>query len=277
MYTKPKKLKYCEDISGKRIGIMTVIRRNYNPDSDYYGQWEVKCDCGNTRYYKFGRLLDMERRSTQEHPAHCGCLTAKYRQEAVAIRSEIRKEKTGNMFGTRLANAYATMVRSCYVSGAKGYDRIGKRGIKVYDDWYDPNDTVVTNHLLPNFCNWAIENGYTDTMVLRRYNITKDFTPDNCYWVSENESKQNIGKAGIMYDEQFYTLRDFDDFLKRTPGYTSNAFSKRHEYAIQYLRAALHTSLTGVTTLYDPKSGMYRNKDGFIVLVPKYNIKRIDF
>ena len=55
-----------------------------------------------------------------------------------------------------------------------------------------------------SFYNWSIENGYKNncegnrnTITLDRIDVDKDYSPDNCRWVSMYE--QNINKRNTLY------------------------------------------------------------------------------
>ena len=61
-----------------------------------------------------------------------------------------------------------------------------------------------------NFYDWAINNGYNDTLTIDRINIKGNYEPNNCRWVSREiqsinkiKQKNNIsGYTGISYHKK---------------------------------------------------------------------------
>ena len=58
------------DLTGKRFGRLTVIRRSY-PNQGIYPMWLCRCDCGNEKIINGGSLRS-------EHTKSCGCLIKEY-------------------------------------------------------------------------------------------------------------------------------------------------------------------------------------------------------
>jgi len=82
---------------------------------------------------------------------------------------------------THLYGIWRRMRQRCYNPKYKDYPLYGGIGIKVFEEW----------NLFTFFKDWAKDNGYGDSyedQVLVRLDLTKDFTPDNCMWVTEKES-----------------------------------------------------------------------------------------
>ncbi len=63
------------------------------------------------------------------------------------------------------------------------YRYYGAKGIKVCKEWRD----------FSAFRSWAITNDYTEGMSIDRRDVDKDYSPDNCTWMtrSENTTKGN--------------------------------------------------------------------------------------
>lgn len=61
------------------------------------------------------------------------------------------------------------------------YHHYGGRGITVCDEWlsYD------------NFYEWAMSNGYDDTLSIDRIDNNKGYSPDNCRFVTIKEQCRN--------------------------------------------------------------------------------------
>lgn len=85
---------------------------------------------------------------------------------------------------TRLYNIYNNMVLRCNNPNAINYDRYGGRGIKVCEEWSGKGANI-------RFFEWALENGYNDSLSLDRIDNNKGYSPDNCRWITVAEQGKN--------------------------------------------------------------------------------------
>lgn len=69
---------------------------------------------------------------------------------------------------TRLYQIYTSMKDRCYRAKARDYARYGARGIKVCSEWLDS---------FYAFRDWALQNGYTDSLTLDRRDTTGNYEP----------------------------------------------------------------------------------------------------
>lgn len=83
----------------------------------------------------------------------------------------------------RLYRIYQLMKGRCYNSNQSGYKWYGGRGIRVCDKWRE-------NYLY--FKEWALANGYAETLTIDRIDSDGDYEPTNCRWV--NMTVQNNNK-----------------------------------------------------------------------------------
>lgn len=91
----------------------------------------------------------------------------------------------------RVYRIWHNMNDRCFNKNAKDYKNYGKKGIIVCEEW--KNDFM-------NFYNWAIENGYNDTLTIDRINNKGNYEPQNCRWATMKEQHRNYSQ------NRFYTI-----------------------------------------------------------------------
>ena len=79
----------------------------------------------------------------------------------------------------RLGIIYNRIYSKCYSKKNSDYDSYGGIGVEICEDWKnDPHE----------FYSWALESGYDDDLVLKRYDMFGNFDFFNCYWDYPEES-----------------------------------------------------------------------------------------
>lgn len=154
------------DITGKRFGSLEVIGRDFSYKSPKRTKWICRCDCGTTKSIYRDALIQGKTHS-------CGC-------KQYAGKKGINS--THGMSGTRIYHTWVSMRKRCS-SNASSKDTKGyyNRGIKVCSEWSS----------FEKFYDWAMANGYDDTLTIDRIDNDGDYTPDNCRWVSLEEQQSN--------------------------------------------------------------------------------------
>lgn len=75
---------------------------------------------------------------------------------------------------TRMYNSWRGMKNRCKNLNDTAYKHYGGRGITVCTEWEN----------FENFKEWALQNGYEESLTLERIDVNRGYSPDNCKWVS---------------------------------------------------------------------------------------------
>lgn len=152
------------DMTGRRIGLWTVLRQ----DGNYPGGgalWRCVCDCGSERNVGGADLRG--HKST-----NCGCQKA----EKTGDRA-----RTHGGTGSRLYSVWQNMNKRCNNPRAPRYENYGGRGISICAEWasFEP------------FREWAVANGYDDALSIERIDVDGNYTPENCTWADAKAQARN--------------------------------------------------------------------------------------
>lgn len=157
------------NLTGESFGRLTVIERCGSIDG--HAAWLCKCICGNTTVVN-GKWLRAGRTTS------CGC----YHKEMLSKRS-----KTHGMTNTRLYRIWHDMKNRCFYEKDKHFKDYGGRGITVCAEW---------KNSFEKFSEWAIKNGYSDTLTIDRINNDGNYEPQNCRWATRKQQCENRAKKG---------------------------------------------------------------------------------
>lgn len=85
------------------------------------------------------------------------------------------------MYKTRLYTIWSGMKGRCKSKKGKNLKNYVDRNINVCDEWqkFEP------------FFNWAINNGYQNTLTIDRKNNDLGYCPENCRWATYTEQNNN--------------------------------------------------------------------------------------
>lgn len=178
---------YFKDITGQKFGRLTVIKRVENRNSKVY--YLCRCDCGNEKVVNGANIKNGTVRS-------CGCL-----HDEEATKRILSYNTTHSGSKTRLYRIWRGMKQRCYYPQALNYKNYGGRGISVCDEWRDNFST---------FYDWAIANGYNDTLTIDRIDVNGNYEPRNCRWATRTEQSHNKTNTKLYtYNGEVATLDIF--------------------------------------------------------------------
>lgn len=180
---------------GAKFNYFTVVGEPYSIKKGRYTKWlcKCKCECGAEKDVICDSLVSEKTKS-------CGCynkIAASNRMSAYSSLSEYKSDTSHPLYGT---------FKSIKING-KGM---------VCEDWvsYD------------TFYEWAINNGWSDGLVLRRKNRDEQYCPDNCYF----DTKANIIKENLNTEKARQTC---------ISKYGVDSYTKTDEYKIRVKETCL--------------------------------------
>lgn len=101
-------------------------------------------------------------------------------------------------------NVWHGMVNRCRNPILKVYPRYGGRGIKVCEEWHD--------YFI--FKEWAMNNGYDESLTIERKDNNGNYCPENCAWVTMKQQQNNKSNSHrITYNGQIKTITEWGDVL----------------------------------------------------------------
>lgn len=167
--------------------------------------WLCLCSCGKGALVTTSDLKSGKQRS-------CGCLHG----ELVATRN--KANATHRSTRTRLYSIWTGIKNRCYNKRAHTYRYYGARGIKMCDAWRE--DFVA-------FRDWALDNGYADSLSIERIDVDGDYCPENCTWIPFGQQQRNKRTTVRVNDATLLdiaealglTSKDYDCVYQRYVGY----------------------------------------------------------
>lgn len=211
---------------GLRFGRLTVIKRDENYADGTTSQLCL-CDCGKYIRVRSKALLSGNTKS-------CGCLLSDSTRERASNQRWGNEYIKGKLpFKKRIGNIRSSMIQRCTNPNDKNYDKYGKRGISVCDEWADKENGA------KNFYNWAIENGYKPGLTIDRIDNDGNYEPSNCRWADNTTQCHNqrirkdnaSGYKGVSYDK---ARKKWKAFLYHKNELVGIEYFETKEQAIEY-------------------------------------------
>ena len=133
------------------------------------------CLCGNCTTVQHSSLASGRTQS-------CGCQA----REQTRARIKHGGARRGQY---RLYGIWQGMKRRCYDAASESFGAYGAQGISVCPEWHD--FTV--------FREWAMANGYGDTLTIDRKDGELGYWPENCRWATIIQ-QQNNRRSNVIID-----------------------------------------------------------------------------
>lgn len=196
------------DLTGQRFGRLIVLKRVNRNDGKTW--WECRCECGNIKSVLGHQLREGKCKS-------CGCYSADKARE---------KFTTHGLSNSRLYSIHNAMNARCFNKNNKEYHNYGGRGVSVCEEWRGRKGFL-------SFYKWAISNGYKEELSIDRVDNNKNYSPDNCRWVTPKEQAINRRtNVFISYNGETKTLKEWSDSLG-IPYKTLHMRIKKYQWDIE--------------------------------------------
>lgn len=179
-----------KDLIGQKFGKLLVIGNSKSKKI-------CICDCGKVCEIDTNHLVS-------GHTKSCGCNNARYWKTALGLSK------------SRLYKCWQSMMSRCYSFNNIAYKYYGKRNITVCDEWHNSS----------NFLNWALNNGYADNLTLDRIDVNKNYSPENCRWITMKEQNRNTRRT-IYIDDNNKKICLFDFCKKYNINYKSVLYYRK--------------------------------------------------
>lgn len=165
-----------KDMTGFKSEHITVIERAGTKGRQ--AMWLCKCSCGKMFVVSGGSLRKGKTKS-------CGHIRYDLSERRKLAYRTIAKGTHGDS-RSRLYATWCDIKQRCYNPHSISYPNYGGRGIKMCDEWSN----------FSAFRDWAMENGYDPKArrgqcTIDRIDTDKDYSPDNCRWVTMKEQSNN--------------------------------------------------------------------------------------
>lgn len=182
-------------MTGKRFGRLTIVCRDdfVKKDGKKETAYICKCDCGEVRKVLAYNLKN-------GHTQSCGCQS---------FENRVKARTTHNMTGTRIYRIWCGMRSRCENPNDYHYALYGIRGIRVCEEWQE----------FQPFYEWAMANGYSETLTIDRINNHGNYEPSNCRWATMKEQSNNTRRNKVIrFDGVSLSLSEWAEIANMQPG-----------------------------------------------------------
>ena len=134
----------------------------------------------------------------------------------------------------RLGCIYRCMFSRCYNEKTAGvnWKYYGEKGIGVCKEWTENP---------ASFQDWALSHGYSENLTIDRIDSDKDYTPENCRWISLEENVKRASEKLLTVDGLTMNIKEWENYLhvkSDSIGYRHRRYGE--DYAMHYIQDMLH-------------------------------------
>ena len=176
-----------ENIVGKRIGIYDVLYECDYKSNDGHRLFHVKCSqCGWETDIQMHHI--------------------KYTKQCKHKNKFNQYSFDSNFSNHRIRDIYYKMLDRCYYKNDKSYRFYGQKGIKICEEWLNNPKS---------FEDWSLKNGYNFDLTIDRIDSSKDYSPENCRWITllDNSKYKSTTKITTV-DGISHTGREWAEVLE---------------------------------------------------------------
>ena len=105
----------------------------------------------------------------------------------------------------RLRRIWHGMKTRCYNPASSNYKTYGRKGIKICSEW----------DKFEAFSEWAVSNGYTNNLTIDRIDSNKDYSPDNCQWLTRADNSAKRSFTLKKEDLEAFKIQRQQEFTKK--------------------------------------------------------------
>ncbi len=178
-----------KDLTGQRFGRLTAIKcagRTNNGNA----KWLCQCDCGGEVEVA---SYSLKRGNTQS----CGCIKREQNKKMFTTHGQTANDKR-----SRLYRIWVGIKTRCYNERQhEAFSKYGAKGISMCDEWLNSFEA---------FREWALANGYTDSLTIDRIDPHGSYCPHNCRWATQTEQQNNrTNNHFITYNGETHTIAEW--------------------------------------------------------------------
>ena len=137
------------------------------------------------------------------------------------------------------------MRKRCLNTKDTNYAIYGGKGVSICTEWMD----------FINFYNWAINNGYEESLTIDRIDVNGDYCPENCRWATMKEQNNNrTSSIFLTIDGDTKTVAQWSKFSPVSQGIIYKRLYKNWE-AKDAVFAPLGTKTKNIKTKEQNNNG----------------------